>query len=342
MTEICACNTQTLLKLRPELLAELREKIIKEDSEYSGNLSLKTSYSVKREGREPILLYVTDADHEVAPYIEGKAPVECYDPTRATVKNAVLRYYKKTSEAQIDILSNLTPWAVRVGTRSLLGEESSAVLDSTMDVLMSIPNKAKTFEWRPSTKEEYSDAQLITLFTGTSPDFQRHKQLLQVFGQTLLDNNTLRLEFRESPHRLISAFHLVADFVGLEETKQHAVAALGEVLEVAEMFLIPEPIFQELSDLCYRTYTRTWDVVDVNTIVLAVDCTTPVELEMEIDWFFELPLKCLPEGVALESLCLSTKAQPQLVHALMQATDSREYVFQKKTYDKAATVELTK
>jgi len=342
MTEIGACSVQTLVKLKPELLEQLRNVIFKEDSGYTGQLFLKTTYNVKREDNEPILLYVTDENHEVGPYIDGKAPVDCYDATKATLKNVILRYYKKTSEAQIDILSNLTPWAVKVGTKNLIGEGEDCVLDSTMDVMLSIPNKAPTYEWRPTTKEEYTDSQLVSLFNATSPEFQRHKQLLQVFGKTLLDNNTVRLEFRDSPHRLLSSHHLVAHFIALEETKQHAVVALGEVLELAEVFLVPESIFQELSELCYATYTQTWDVVDVNKIVLGVDCSTPLELELEIDWFFELPLKQLPEGVSLDAICMATTVPVSLVNALMQATDRKEYVFRKKAYDKAPVDEIVK
>lgn len=339
MTDIGACDLQTLVRLQPNLLDAVRNVIIKEDSGYTGNLFLKTEYSVKEEGTTPIMLYVTDEKHEIAPYVEGKAPVDCYDATRATLKNVVLRYYKKVSEAQINIASNLTPWAVKVGTKNLMEEASNTSLDAEMDVLLIIPNKSTVYEWRPNTKEEYMDAQLITLFTGASPEFLRHKQLLEVFGKTLLDNNSFRFEFRGSPHRLISSHHLVAAFIGLEETKHHPVIALGEVLEVAEVFVVPEPIFQELADLCFATYTRCWDTVDVHKIALSVTCETPLELELEIDWYFELPLKRLPDGVTLESISMSTTTSAQLVNALLQATSRKEYVFQKKAYDKTAAGE---
>lgn len=330
MEQIVACSSHTFLRHYPQSLDDLRTKVLQRVTPMIGSLLLKNTHSISCTGPDKIQFPLIEPGQSVAEFIEGFYDAEFYDVQRASIRGAFLVQAKKTA-GPVTVKSNAANYFINLQLRGAPDNPQVHTLGDECEELFSIPE---------SDEELSHKIPLMPIYAPITYVNRSHQQLLGVFGPDLLNNLTLIIDHKGKPHRVISAFHLVAEFIAIKETLQFPVVALGDQLEQAELFIIPEGVFQQLAKMCYDLYIEHWEYIDATQFKFEVVCPQAITLKMELEWEFDLPLKQLPDSLKKEEIVMLTGKAPMTVLALINMTDQREYVFRKKSaYDKAVATE---
>lgn len=328
MSQIVACSSHTFLRHFPQHLDDLRAKVLLKETPVIGGLLLNNTHNIETTGADKIQFPLISPGESLTEFIDGIYDAELYDVQRASIRSAHLVKANKATEGKVAFNSNAADYMIELQLRGVSPNPPMHTLGDDCSELFNIVTVGDTLSEK---------IPLMPLYAEMSPVKRAHQQLLGVFGQELLDNATLKIDYKGSPHRLISAFHLVASFIAIKETLEFVVVALGEQLEPAEIFLIPEPIFQRLAKMCYDLYVEHWDYIDATQFKFEVICEQATQLEVQLEWVFDLPLKRLPDSLPKEEIIMLTQREPSTVLALVSITDPREYTIRKKSaYDSPA------
>jgi hypothetical protein len=247
MSQIVACSSHTFLRQFPQYLDDLRAKVLLKETPVIGSLLLSNTHNIETTGADKIHFPLIEPGESLLEFIDGIYDAELYDVQRASIRSAHLVKAKKATEGKVAFNCNAADYLIELQLRGVTPNPPTHTLGDDCSELFNIATVGDALSEK---------IPLMPLYAEMSPVKRAHQQLLGVFGQSLLDNATLKIDYKGSPHRLISAFHLVASFIAIKETLNFVVVALGEQLEQAELFLIPEAIFQQLAKMCYDLYTE--------------------------------------------------------------------------------------
>jgi hypothetical protein len=330
---IKACSTHTFVTRFPHLLDDLHDKVLLKETPVLGSLLMRSIHTVECKEEDVAQFPLIDPGESVDEYVEGFYDAKHYDLTKASIRDVQLSDYVKNTDGGVEIFSNAANYLLNLQVRAFVKSSEIHALGGELERLLMLPKGNGT----DLLKEKVS---LLPAYRPPTYIARAHQQLLGIFGQSLLDNATLIMDYEGVPHRVISRHHLVGDLVAVEETLHIPVCALADKMELAEIFIIPEAIFQELAKLCCDHYVETWDYIDATQILVGIHCERPAKLNLTLDWIFDLPLKEIPESLKKEEIVMLSNNEPAPVLVLVNLTDKTEYVFRKKSpYDKAPTAE---
>jgi hypothetical protein len=294
---------------------------------------MRNTHTIECADEDVVQFPLIDPNESVDECIDAIYDAKHYDLTRASIRDIQLSDYSKNTDGAVEIFSNVAKYLHMLQLRALMKSDDIHTLGGELERVLRLPER----HGMDLLKEKVS---LLPAYRPPMHLARAHQQLLGVFGQSLLDNATLIMDYEETPHRVIARQHLVGDLIAIEETLHIPVCAVADKMEAAEIFIIPEPIFQELAKLCHDHYVATWDYIDATQILVGIHCERPAKLELTLDWIFDLPLKELPESLKKEEIVMLSSGEPVPVLVLINLTDKTEYVFRKKSsYDKAPPVE---
>jgi hypothetical protein len=330
---IKACSTHTFVTRFPHLLDDLRNKVLLNETAVLGSLTLQTTHNIECQDEDVAQFPLLERGESADEFVDGIYDAKHYDLTRASVRDVQLSNYLKNTDGGVEIFSNIANYLLNLQVRALVKSSEVHTLGGELEPLIALPKGLGT----DLLKEKVS---LVPAYRPPTYTTRAHQQLLGVFGESLLDNATLTMDYEGEPHRIISKPHLVSDLIATEEFLHISVCALGDKMESAEIFIIPEPIFRELAAACCKHYVETWDYIDVTQVLIGLHCEKAAKVNLSLDWFFDLPLKELPESLKKEDIIMTSPKEPVPVLVLINLTDKTEYVFRKKSpYDKAPPAE---
>lgn len=327
-TGIGACSTFTFFQLFEEHNQKFREVALRQEIPLCGTMYLHNTHTIKCKGKENVRLPLLEEEESVKEFIEAPYDADLYDLEHAHLQALNLVEIEKKSSGTIRVTSNAAEYLYAIQAKNFLPDTRIPNIGNTFDSILEIPAA-------PAESKIEKSASLVPAHRPLNPKQCTHQFLLRMFGRDLLDNGSLKIQYKDHPHRVISRYHIVAGAIATKETLDIPVYALGEEIERAEIFVIPEEIYKRLADMIFQIFSEPMELMDATKVQLEVQCEEATEMEISLHWIFQLSLKRLPDTLKFEDIVLNINDEPTLVLTLMTLTDQREYKFQKKsTYEK--------
>lgn len=293
MAPILIASLETVAQKFPHLIKDIEAILQAKATPLAKEITLRTEFIMKCKQKDLANTFCRffEPDEDLTDLVDGENPTD-YDFTKCTILNVAVAKLKKKSKVETQIMSNYGAYALDAMVAEEQHSNKIPVLKSALFPWFGFPAEPEEQEMIPANALE---AIQMKLPQPAMPAIRTvHNQFIfSLGGKAVLENNTLKLVHENEPYRLLTWRHLIAELVGIEETEYAKCLPLADETGPAEVFLIPEYLFEEFCNLCYKRHQETHMTLNVYDIGVALYAEGEAEAEVQLDWYFMVPRKQL-------------------------------------------------